>query len=348
MDVSGLAARAWSRLRAGTFGALQCGLGASLAWAFSVHVLGHPRPFFASVAAVVALGLRPNQRIRRTAELALGVALGVLVGDLVVGLIGSGTWQIGVVVAAGLLAAVGFGGGGLVVTQAGLQAVFVVALPRTPNSGFHRWQDALVGGAVALAIAALISTDPWREARRLSETYVEDLAAVLRETAAALRARNVEELATALERARALEPTLALWQDALAAGRESTRLALLRDDKAEYWQRGLQLATGMTRGTRNLRVLIRRALAAMQGGQTLPICLPDLLEQLSTAITADPDEACELLMTLARKLDPEALGATSLSGQVVVGQLRVAVVDLLEGLGVEHDHARNALPALAA
>ena len=34
------------------------------------------------------------------------------------------------------------------------------------------------------------------------------------------------------------------------------------------------------------------------------------------------------------------------AGQVVVGQLRVAVVDLLEGLGIEHDRARNALPEL--
>lgn len=343
-----IATRAWARLRAGTYGSLQCGLAAALAWAFSVHVLGHPKPFFASVAAVVALGVRPGQRLRRTAELAFGVALGVLVGDLIVGLIGSGTWQIAVVVAAGLLVAVACGGTGLVVTQSGLQAVFVVALPRTPNSGFHRWQDALVGGAVALAIAALLSTDPWREARRLSASYMGDLADVLREVAAALRDESAAAVAAALERARALEPTLALWQEALASGRETTRLSLLRDDRDEYWRRGLQLSRGLTRGTRNLRVLIRRASVALQAGQSLPACLPALLEELADAVRSEPTAACDRLLQLAGKLDPETLGAASLSGQIVVGQLRVAVVDLLEGLGLEHDRARNALPVLAA
>ena len=47
-----------------------------------------------------------------------------------------------------------------------------------------------------------------------------------------------------------------------------------------------------------------------------------------------------------RGLDPAGLGATSLSGQVVVAQLRVALVDLLEGLGFDHDRAREALPTL--
>jgi hypothetical protein len=62
----------------------------------------------------------------------------------------------------------------------------------------------------------------------------------------------------------------------------------------------------------------------------------------------DGDAACAPLLALAAKLDPVALGATSLAGQVVVGQLRVAVVDLLEGLGTDHDQARDALPALAS
>jgi len=348
VDVRGFATRAWTRLRAGTYGSLLCGLAAALAWAFSVHVLGHPKPFFASVAAVVALGVRPGQRLRRTAELAFGVALGVLVGDLVVGLIGSGTWQIAVVVAAGLLIAVAVGGTGLVVTQSGLQAVFVVALPRTPNSGFYRWQDALVGGVVALAVAALLSADPWREARRLSTTYMDDLADVLREVAAGVRAASSSQVAEALERARALEPSLELWREALDSGHETIRLSLLRGDRDDYWGRGVQLSRGLTRGTRNLRVLIRRATAALEGGQSLPACLPALLEELAEAVRCEPAQACGLLLALATKLDPEALGATSLSGQIVVGQLRVAVVDLLEGLGLERDRARNALPGLAA
>ena len=348
MDLGGYLGRAWSRVRAGAWGSAQCGLAAALAWLFSVQVLGHPRPFFASVAAVVALGLRAGQRLRRTAELAVGVAIGVLVGDLVVGLIGSGTWQIGVVVAAGLLIAVAFGGGGLVVTQSGLQAVFVVALPRTPHSGFHRWQDALVGGGVALLVAALLSTDPWREARRHKSAYVSELAGVLREAADGIRAGSADRVLATLDRARRIEPLLAQWQDALATGRETTRLSPLRESRGDYWVLGQQLTRGLSRATRNLRVLVRRVVAALQDGQALPDCLPGLLDDLAAALDENVvgDEACARLLDVAAKLDPVALGATSLAGQVVVGQLRVAVVDLLEGLGLEHDRARNALPTL--
>jgi hypothetical protein len=338
------------RVRVGAFGAFQCGLGAALAWAFAVHVLGHPRPFFASVAAVVALGLRGGQRLRRTAELAIGVALGVLIGDALVGVIGNGSWQIGVVVFVALLLAVAFGGTGLIVTQAGLQAVFVVALPRTPNSGLHRWQDALVGGAVALLIAALLQRDPWREARRQRSVYVTELAAVLRDCAAGIRAGSSVVVAEALARGRLMEPALQRWTEALQTGRESTLLSPLREDRGDYWERGQQLTVGLSRATRNLRVLVRRSLAALQQGQQLPACLPDLLDELAAAVdkAADGEGARQPLLDLAGKLDPVTLQATTLAGQVVVGQLRVAIVDLLEGLGVEHDRARDALPELVA
>ncbi len=341
------AAASWGRVRAGAWSAGQCGVAASGAWLFSTEVLGHVRPFFASVAAVVALGLRAGQRLRRTAELAVGVAIGVLVGDLLVGLIGQGAWQIGVVVFLTLLLAVAVGGTGLAVTQAGLQAVFVVALPRTPNSGLNRWQDALIGGAAALLVAAVLPNDPWREATRLRRTYTQQFAGVIYDAAAGLRARSSEQVALALTQGRELEPVLLRWQEALDTGRETSRLSPLREGRGD-WASGQLLITGLSRASRNLRVLIRRVVATLQAGQELPPCVPALLDDLAAALDemADGDAAQPRLVELAGRLDPQRLGASSLPGQVVVGQLRVAVVDLLEGLGVEHDRARNALPVL--
>ena len=335
-----------ARVRSGAWPSAQCGLAATGAWAFSTDVLGHTRPFFASVAAVVALGLRAGQRLRRTAELAVGVALGVLVGDLLVGVIGQGAWQIGVVVGLTLLLAVTLGATGLAVTQAGLQAVFVVALPRTPHSGLNRWQDCLVGGAAALLVATLLPHDPWREARRLRAAYVDELAAVLRDAAAGLRGSSAEQVAASLTRGRALEPLLVRWQEALTTGREGNRLSTRRVDGS--WVEGQRVTVGLSRATRNLRVLVRRALVTVQVGQELPPCLPVLLDRLAAALdlAADGDGAIEPLIALAGELDPEALQARTLPGQVVVGQLRVAMVDLLEGFGLEHDRARNSLPEL--
>jgi len=328
---------------------VQCGLAASGAWAFATHVLDHPRPFFASVAAVVALGVSGGGRLRRTAELAVGVALGVAVGDLLVGVIGQGAWQIGVVVAIALLLAQAVGWTGLAVIQAGLQAVFVVALPRTAGSGLHRWQDALVGGAAALLVAALLPSDPWRDARRRGSAYVTKLARVLRDTAEGIRSGSRLAIADALARGRTLETDLVAWKQAVAAGKETARLMLFRQAHPEEWLAAERLADALTMSSRNLRVGVRRALVAVEMEHPLAAPLPGLLEELATAVEllTDGTAGAHPLLVLARRLDPTELGAASLADQVLVGQLRVVVVDLLVGLGVDRETARAELPELA-
>ncbi len=59
-------------------------MAAGVAWCVAAEVLDHPTPFFAPIAAVVGLGTSYGQRLRRVAEVTLGVAIGVLVGDLLV------------------------------------------------------------------------------------------------------------------------------------------------------------------------------------------------------------------------------------------------------------------------
>jgi uncharacterized membrane protein YgaE (UPF0421/DUF939 family) len=313
-------------------------------------VLHHPRPFFASVAAVVALGVSGGGRLRRTAELALGVALGVAVGDLLVGLIGQGAWQIGVVVTIALVLVLAVGGTGLAVIQAGLQAVFVVALPRTAGAGLHRWQDALVGGAAALLVAAFLPADPWRDARMRGDAYVAKLAEVLRGTADGIRHASRIDIAEALATGRTLEADLAAWKQAVEAGKETARLTLIRPVQPAEWLAAERLAAALTLGSRNLRVGVRRAQTAVEMGQALAAPLPDLLDELADAVSllTRGEEAAHPLVVLARRLDPVALGAVTLADQVLVGQLRVVVVDLLVGLGVPQLVARGELPSLTS
>jgi uncharacterized membrane protein YgaE (UPF0421/DUF939 family) len=349
MDLRSSVGEALARVRGGAWPAVQCGLAASGAWAFSVHVLGHPRPFFASVAAVVALGVSGGGRLRRTAELALGVALGVAIGDVLVTVLGQGAWQIGVVVTVALLLAVSVWGTGLAVTQAGLQAVFVIALPRTPGAGLHRWQDALVGGAAALLVAALLPTDPWREAHRLRTAYVAKLAGVLHATAEGVRTASAVTIADALAHGRTLENDLVAWKSALASGRETARLTPLRSTRTEVWDAEERLASALTMSSRNLRVGVRRMLSAVQAGQPLAAPLPGLLDELADAVALlGTEDALAPLRAVAARLDPAALGAVTLADQVLVGQLRVVVIDLLEALGMAPDAARAELPGLSA
>lgn len=121
------------RVRASWLPILQCSMAAGLALWVAGDLVGHTRPFFAPIAAVLSLGMSLNSRLRRTAELVVGVSIGVLVGDLLIARIGSGLWQLVLVVALALVVAVFTDGGTLFVNQAAVSAVLVTTLLRPPR-----------------------------------------------------------------------------------------------------------------------------------------------------------------------------------------------------------------------
>jgi uncharacterized membrane protein YgaE (UPF0421/DUF939 family) len=93
------ARRRLTRWRSRGFLIAQCAVTAGLAWWLAGEILHHPSPFFAPVAAILVLNVTYGNRLRRGVEVAIGVALGVLVGDVFVHVFGTGVWQIMVVVA---------------------------------------------------------------------------------------------------------------------------------------------------------------------------------------------------------------------------------------------------------
>lgn len=123
---------------------LQTAVAASVAYAIAIYLLGHDRPFFAAIAAVVSLGIVLGERWRRAVELVFGVAFGLTIADLLV--IGSGTVQLAIVVILAMATAISFSGS-LLVNQAAISALLVVVL-QPPDAGFEpgRFLDALVGG----------------------------------------------------------------------------------------------------------------------------------------------------------------------------------------------------------
>jgi len=80
----------------------QIGVAVLLSWSIARGVLGHEQPFFAPVTAILGLGLTYGQRLRRIVEVTVGVAIGVLVGDVIVLLLGGGGWQMALVVVAAM------------------------------------------------------------------------------------------------------------------------------------------------------------------------------------------------------------------------------------------------------
>lgn len=332
----------------------QCAVAAGVAWFVATEVIGHARPFFAPIAAVISLGISLGSRLRRTAELVIGVSLGVLVGDALISVIGSGPWQIVLVVALAMATAVFTDGATLLVGQAGASAVLVATLlPPGDAGGFDRCIDALVGGAVALAVAAVLPADPVGPVRRESRALLDELAAVLADTAAALRKRDAEAASAALVRARASQPLIDELRAALRGGHEVTRVSpLLRRHRRQLSRYG-ELAKRADYAMRNARVLVRRAYTALSDDEPSAPELADLLSELVTAVRVltaqlgrdgDRELAREPVIevvaharALARTFDPGP------SEVVIVAQARSIALDLLQATGMSRPEALDAM-----
>lgn len=100
---------------------VQTALAAGLAWFVAVHLVGHRAPLFAPVAAIVSIDMTLRQRLRRAIELIVGASVGVGVGALLISALGTGPWQIAVVVALATSVAVLLNGRAVINVQAACQ-----------------------------------------------------------------------------------------------------------------------------------------------------------------------------------------------------------------------------------
>jgi uncharacterized membrane protein YgaE (UPF0421/DUF939 family) len=344
--------RRLDRWRSRAFFIAQCALAAGVAWVLARYVVGHKQPFFAPVAAMVCLGFSFGQRLRRVAEVMVGVAVGVGVGDLFVRVFGTGILQIVFVIALAMSVAVLLGAGTLMTTQAGVQAAIVTTLLPNPGAGFSRWLDAVLGGVVALAAATIAPAAAIRRPRQQATGVLNELAAILIETADGLRSRDEAAVTDALRRARASESQLDDLRSAAAEGVAVVRLSPFRRRHRGRVQEIADLVIPLDRAIRNIRVLVRRCAVSVWRDEEMPAEYPMLLERLAdgTRLIAESlfephaDVAAHrVLGELGRRTAVMPL-PTGLSAVVVLGQMRSTVVDLLELTGTSYDEARELVP----
>jgi uncharacterized membrane protein YgaE (UPF0421/DUF939 family) len=343
------------RLRDRSWHIGQCAVAAAIAWLVGQHVLGHPAPFFAPVAAIVCLGTSYGQRPRRVAEVTAGVALGVGIGDLFVRWAGTGWWQIALVVSLAMSSAVLLDAGALIVTQAGVQSVVVTTLLPDPHAGLSRWLDAVVGGLVALVAATVVPQAPLRRPRREAAYVVGELAEILREAARSARDGDVERAARTLSRARDTESSLADLNAAAAEGLDVVQLSPFRKNRDAEVRRMADLVGPLDRAMRNSRVLVRRVVTLARAGTPLPDAYAALVEQLAEATEEIESELRIGRMPIAARLpliDVAEVSAglarsTDLSVEVILGQVRSMVVDLLQVVGIDPDAALALVPPMA-
>lgn len=335
---------------------LQCGLAAGLAWFIALDLLGHPAPFFAPIAAAIALGTGMGKRVRRGIELVLGV-VGVGLGDLLIAQIGSGPWQIAVVVVLAMSAAVFLDRGALVGTQAASSAILVATLlPPGSAGGYERMIDAAVGGAVALTAMALMPVHPLRRARREAASLLGVASSVLAEVAEGLDRRDSDLIRSALQDARDTQPAVDAIAEQLAGARELVRISPFYRRRRPEEVTLTGVLNPLDNGIRNIRVLARRAIVAVDDRVDVPPALSSLVaglaeavELLTRRVAADSDaptdaEVHRALRAVASRAKRELVTGSGLTETVMLAQIRSILVDMMQVAGLSKISALATLP----
>ena len=344
----------WHRVRMGWRTMVQAGVAVAAAWAVAKWVLGHPSPFFAPVAAIIALGTSYHERGRRAVELVVAVTLGIAAADLLAFQLGPGVAQLALAVSIAVGLGMFFGTSQLFVNQVAVSAVLVFTVANAGESfSFARALDALTGGVIALAVAAVIlPANPLRLLRDAARPVLEELSATLLDIATALRTRDADKAEAALVRARGIDDFGARFFDATLESRETARISPARRRARDTVEFYAEAAARIDLAVRNVRVLARGSMRALALDENVPPDVAEALEDLARAVRAlvgaleggtSFDEVREPALRAASTATHVLEGTTYLSVSVIVGQIRSTATDLLTGIGYTYEEATDAV-----
>lgn len=350
-----------NRLRSRWLGIIQVGIAAGIAFWFGTDVAGHEQPFFAPMAAVIVLGLTGGDRLRRSVELVVGVSLGVGLGDLYVSYVGTGLWQMSLMIMLSLALAVFVDRSPLVSTQAAIGAVLIATImPPGTNGGFERMYDAFIGGLIGLITVAVIPKSPL-SAGRLEIAKVLGLASrTLKQVAGALPANNTAQIQAALQQARGSQTAINAMIAAAKEGQETSFVSPLLWHERRRVKSLVRILNPVDNAMRNTRVLSRRAVVLTEDKDSVSdeqiFILQELAEVMGELATLyagsnargakgdlDPDAAIPGLVHRLRHLGAlageEVCADRVLSAKVVLAQSRSIIVDLLQICGMSRHSA---------
>lgn len=346
------------RLRGGWLQILQTAVAACVAWFLAVLLLGIDRPTFAPIAAVISLGLAVGERGRRAVELTLGVAFGILIADFLVSLLGVGAVQAGIVVALAMTVAAFLGSQETGVTEAAISAMIIMITFRSSEAGLplDRFLEALIGGGTALLINALLPVNPERMVAEAAYPVFDESVNVLKDLADALEQGDARRVQAAYLKAQEIDARVSGLKEAVAAGRETARLAPPRRRSLGHLELYAAAADQIDLTVRDLRALARASLAVVQPGSSVPERLSSAIRSLARATeslgiyletSGAPDDTRTFALEAAREatalLEEYEDLARNLAVNAVVDQIHSSAVDLLRSTGMDRGTALQAL-----
>jgi uncharacterized membrane protein YgaE (UPF0421/DUF939 family) len=332
--------------------AVQAGVPAGLAWLVARHIGSSTNPVFAPIAAVGTVAAAVRQRLRRTTELIIGVALGIGVGDGIIYLVGRGTAQVGLIVTATILLAVGLTGRGSLITQAGGTAVLVATItPARQHVEAPQITNAIIGGLTALAVViVLFPLNPLRTVERALRPELTALSMQLEAAGNALSRRDSAAVQQALDRLRTMGGELQRLSDAFQGASEVVKYSPQR----RHWHNSLDRirdgAEHLDRAVRSSRGLTRRAVTLIQDNEPIPATLPAAVIDLGLAVGEihddvvnghEPQAGRERSLKAVSEAGHAGRDGLGLSGEVVMAQVRTIASDLLQATAVGGDDANR-------
>ena len=345
---TGAQPRALARVSEHAWPLLQGTLAATIAWVIAKYGLGHEQPFFAPVAAVIALNTTVGERGLNAVRLLEGVMVGIIVGELTIAAVEGGYAALALATFAAMIIAAALGGTRIVIAQAAVAAILTVAIA-SPEAGIERLVDALVGAGVALIFSQLLfSPEPVALVRRAAAAALADMADGLRLTAEALEANDDKLAERALARLREVRDRLAeLARMRAASSRVARRSAVWRSRRAPVVRENensgyLDLLGG------SCLILSRVALAASEEVRsTLAPEVAVLADTLSELATEPGDretrqKAVDRVMEIAGRAGSIQSPEQPLLGGAAL-MIRAAAADVMSFCGVEPGEAFDAV-----
>ncbi len=312
----------------------QAAVAAGVAWELAKLIPGHGSPFFAPIAAVIALAAEPGTRGRQAIEMIVGVALGILFGALLVDTVGAGGWQLVVGVLVALLVPTALGARPMVRNQAAASVILMVALNQPgSNLAVQRLADALIGGGIGILLAQLLfPADPLDLVATAEQRLRAALADAIDDVAAALVQRDVAQIERAVSRVDALDDTP--LERALQTARHVARRAPRRRRMRAAVEAYALIAHELRVATADARTLATAGLRMLRNDE------------------APPSEAVEVLANVAsawRDLDAGSAAAVRARAPYLTGSLGLqALAHTADALALEAQRALSQLPATVA
>ena len=184
--IVGACSGALRRVAANAWPLLQSTAAATAAWWLARWLNNHPDPFFAPIAAVVALNASRGQRGANALRLLAGVIVGILAGELAISALGGSYGTLALATFTAMAVGFALGGARVTIAQAASSAILTVAVA-DGQAGPNRLVDALIGAGVALVFTqVLFSPEPVALLRRAEAAALADMADGLELTARAL------------------------------------------------------------------------------------------------------------------------------------------------------------------